>query len=192
MLPRRSALALACATTLLIAAPATAATYRVAGKSVTVDAEAGLSAMRGGLIGDWVTTSFELVETSPLVRGQGRETFEGCLNRNRRDRSCKGDPAGTLALTFDYVGAFASPDPASLIWGSCLHPIVSGTGAFAGAQGVIAMVDMPTPDGVVTRYEGTIILASGARARKRAAAATAGARTRASATSAARPSCGAS
>ena len=181
MLRHRSVLVLACATTLAVAAPATAATYRVAGKQVAVDADAGLAAMHGGLIGDWATTSFEVVEVSPLVRGRGTETFEGCLNRNRRDRSCKGDPAGALALTFDYVGAFASPDPASLIWGSCLHPIVSGTGAFAGAQGVIAMVDMPTPAGVVTRYEGTITVASGSGARKRALAA-----------DAARPSCGAS
>ncbi len=192
MLRHRSVLVLACATALVIAAPATASTYRVAGKSVTVDEAAGLSAMRGGLIGNWATTSFELLEVSPLVRGRGTETFEGCLNRNRRDRSCKGDPAGTLALAFEYLGAFASPDPASLIWGSCLHPIVSGTGAFAGAQGVIAMVDMPTPAGVVTRYEGTITLASGSQARKRARAATAGARTRAPAATAARPSCGAS
>ncbi|HYI17695.1 MAG TPA: hypothetical protein VD836_03255 [Solirubrobacteraceae bacterium] len=176
-----SMLVLGCAATLAMAAPATADTYRVAGKQVPVDAETGLAAMRGGLIGNWATTSFELLEVSPLVRGRGTESFEGCLNRNRRDRSCKGDPAGTLAFTFEYLGAFASPDPASLIWGSCLHPIVSGTGAFAGAQGVIAMVDMPTPAGVVTRYEGTITLASGSQARKRARAATA-----------ARPSCGAS
>jgi len=117
MLRHRSVLVLACAATLAIAAPAAAATYRVAGKQVAVDADAGLAAMHGGLIGDWATTSFELVEVSPLARGRGTETFDGCLNRNRRDRSCKGDPAGTLALTFDYVGAFGSPDPASLIWG---------------------------------------------------------------------------
>ena len=181
MLRHKSVLVLACAAALAIAAPATATTYRVAGKQILVDEASGLAAMQGGLIGDWVTTSFELLETSPLVRGRGTETFEGCLNRNRRDRSCKGDPAGTLSFTFEYFGAFASPDPASLIWGSCVHPIVAGTGAFAGAQGVIAMVDMPTPAGAVTRYEGTITLASGAGARKRALAAMA-----------ARPSCGAS
>jgi hypothetical protein len=187
MLRHRSVLVLACVSTLVIAAPATAATYRVAGKSVTVDAEAGLSAMRGGLIGSWATTSFEVVGVSPVFHGRGTETFAGCLNRNRRDRSCKGDPKGTLAFTFDYFAAFASPDPESLIWGSCVHPIVSGTGAFAGAQGVIAMVDMPTPAGVVTRYEGTITLAPGARAAKR------GDRTpkRAPAATTARPACGA-
>ena len=187
MLRHRSVLVLACVTTLVIAAPATAATYRVAGKSVTVDADAGLSVMRGGLIGDWATTSFDVVETSPLVRARGTETFAGCLNRNRRDHSCKGDPAGTLAITFDYLGAFASPDPESLIWGSCLHPIVSGTRAFAGAQGVIAMVDMPTPSGVVTRYEGTITLASGSGARKRGNRMS----SRTAAATTARPSCGA-
>jgi hypothetical protein len=188
MLRHRSVLVLACVTTLVIAAPATAATYRVAGKSVTVDAEAGLSVMRGGLIGDWATTSFEVVEVSPVFHGRGTETFAGCLNRNGRDRSCKGDPAGTLAFTFDYFAAFASPDPESLIWGSCVHPIVSGTGAFAGAQGVIAMVDMPTPAGVVTRYEGTITLASGSGARKRGNSTP----KRTLAATTARPSCGAS
>ena len=91
MLRHRSVLVLACVTTLAIAAPATAATYRVAGKSVTVDAEAGLSVMRGGLIGDWATTSFEVVEVSPVFHGRGTETFAGCLNRGQQQRDQDAD-----------------------------------------------------------------------------------------------------
>ena len=72
MLRHRSVLVLACATALVIAAPATAATYRVAGKSVAVDEAAGLSAMRGGLIGDWTTTSFELLRSRRWSAGGGR------------------------------------------------------------------------------------------------------------------------
>ena len=104
------------------------------------------------------------------IRGRGTELFEGCLDR-RRDRSCKGDPSGTLSFTFEYWALFASPDPASLVWGACWHPIVSGTGDFAGAQGVIAMVDTPTPSGVddATTSDVTLALSTGARnARRRA------------------------
>ena len=161
---------LACAAALALSAPADAKTYRVSGKQIAVDADAGTFTMRGGLIGDWAITGFEPLETSPVFNARGTESFEGCLDR-KRDRSCKGDPAGTLDFSFEYWAAFASEDPESLIWGTCVHPIVSGTGAFAGAQGVIAMVDMPAADGVRTRYEGTITLASGHKSRKRALAA---------------------
>jgi hypothetical protein len=156
----RMALATACVTALVVAVPAAGQTYRVSGKQITVDADAGISKMRGGLVGDWRITSFEELGTAPYYHARGTELFKGCIDR-RRDRSCKGDPSGTLELTIEYWALFASPDPASIVWGACFHPVVSGTGDFAGAQGVIQMVDTPTRDGVDTHYIGNVTLNAG-------------------------------
>jgi hypothetical protein len=146
---------------LALAAPASGKTHRLSGTQKVVDEDAGTYKMRGSLVGDWSTTSFdEVEEPSPTYfHGRGTELFKGCLDR-RRDRSCKRDPKGSLSFTFDYWGLFASPDPASLVWGACWHPIVKGTGDFAGAQGVVMMVDTPTDKGVETRYIGNVTLRS--------------------------------
>ena len=63
------------------------------------------------------------------------------------------------------------------MWGTCWHPVVSGTGAFAGARGVLAFVDSPTSKGVSTRYIGSLTLKRAGSSRK------------ASATAARRPTC---
>jgi hypothetical protein len=137
------------------AAPASAKTYTVSGKQTVVDEDKGVYKMRGGLKGRWVFTKFEEapIANSPYYHAQGTEVFEGCLDR-RRDRSCKGDPKGSLSFTFDYWALFDSPDPASLVWGACSHPIVSGTGDFAGARGVIVFADTR----VKSRYIGNLTL----------------------------------
>lgn len=159
-----------CAAALVLVAPATAGTYRVVGKQTVVDLEAGTYKMSGGLRGSWAITSFEELGTSPLYHASGTEQFRGCLDR-RRDRSCKRDPSGTLSFTFEYWALFASADPESLVWGACWHPVVSGTGDFAGAQGVVQMVDTPTRQGVKTAYIGTLTLKEdGARRSRRGAA----------------------
>ena len=147
----------AAAAVLVLAAPAGAATYRVAGKQKVIDEDAGTYKMTGGLRGSWAMTSFEEVATSPYYEGTGTEAFKGCLDR-RRDRSCKGDPSGTLSFKFHYWALFASEDPASMIWGACWHPVVGGTGDFAGAQGVVMFVDSPTANGVKTAYIGSLTL----------------------------------
>ena len=142
-----------------------AATYQVAGEQVAIDVDqtgAGEYKMRGGLRGTWTINELDQVSTSPYYEAQGTELFKGCIDR-RRDRSCEGDPSGTLSFTIRYWALFGSPDPASLVWGACWHPVVSGTGDFTGAKGVMTMVDTPTPSGVNTRYIGTLTLA-GARA----------------------------
>src|SRR5205814_325976 len=131
----------------------------------------------GSLVGDWTITAFNTTATSPLLEANGTEVFNGCLDvrRNGCDRR---DPTGTLNFTFTYQALFASPDPASLIWGSCRHPIASGTGGFAGAKGVIAMVDTPTARGIIrTDYIGNLTLPGQSRShhRGRARAAAAGA-----------------
>lgn len=159
----------AAAAALLLAAPAGAATYQVHGKQKVVDEAAGEYKVSGDLLGHWQTTSFEEVAVEPYYEGKGTEEFSGCLDR-RRDRSCKGDPSGTLSFEFRYWGLFGSPDPASLIWASCWHPIVAGTGAFAGATGVLTFVDSPTPNGLKTAYIGTITTKDGKASRRASAA----------------------
>ena len=78
-----------------------AETYQVHGKQKVIDEEAGLYKMTGDLVGRWATTSFEEVATAPYFEGKGTEKFSGCIDR-RRDRSCKGDPSGTLTFDFRY------------------------------------------------------------------------------------------
>ena len=167
---RAAVLLAACAAAVLAAAaPAGAKTHAVSGKQIVVNEEAGTFKMRGGLIGAWQATDFKELETSPWYHAEGTEAFKGCLDR-RRDRSCKGDPKGTLSFTFEYWALFASEDPASLVWGACWHPVVSGTGDFAGAEGVLVFADTPTHGGVKTRYVGNVTLKGHAARAGRAAA----------------------
>ena len=156
----RATFVAAVAATLALAAPAGAATYQVSGKQKPVDPDAGTYKMTGGLRGDWSTTSFDEVATEPYYEASGTELFDGCIDR-RRDRSCAGDPKGTLSFSFSYWALFGSDDPSSLVWGACWHPVVEGTGAFAGAQGVLTFVDSPTRRGVKTSYIGTLTLSGG-------------------------------
>ena len=167
------------ATALTLTGVADAATHRVAGEMVTIKADAtgaGEFKMRGGLRGSWTINELNQVATSPFFEAQGTELFKGCIDR-RRDRSCKGDPSGTLSFTIRYWELRDPADPNSLIWGSCFHPVIKGTGDFKGAQGVVMMVDSPTARGVKTNYVGTITLAgtgaSSARAVKTSAEASA-------------------
>jgi hypothetical protein len=139
------------------AVPASAATYEVSGRQVTIDADAGTYRMFGGLVGRWWTTSIETTAQSPLLEMRGTESFSGCLDR-RRDRSCAGDPSGTLSFSFISWAKNDPADPASLIWGACWHQAVTGTGAFAGAEGVVTFVDTPTRRGVQTKYIGNVTL----------------------------------
>ena len=158
----------AAAAALALASPAGAATIEVEGRQKAIDAST--AKMTGDLRGVWTTTSFEPVAFEPYFEANGTELFEGCIDR-RRDRSCKGDPSGTLAFEFGFLGLYESPDPASLVWGTCWHPVVSGTGAFAGARGVLAFVDSPTRTGVSTRYIGTLTLKRAGASRKARASA---------------------
>lgn len=161
---RLTALAGCAVLALALAGPASGKTHTLSGTQTVIDEEAGTYKMKGSLMGGWAVTSFEEVTDPTYFHGRGTELFKGCLDR-RRDRSCKGDPKGSLSFTFDYWALFASPDPASLVWGACWHPIVEGTGDFAGAQGVVMMVDTPTGKGVKTKYIGNVTLRSQAARR---------------------------
>jgi hypothetical protein len=147
---------LAATAALALATSASAATtYQVSGKQTVVDEAAGKYAMHGGLVGDWTFTSYTEIAKTPIYRAKGTELFSGCLDV-ARDGSCAGDPSGKLRFSFRYWAQFGAGD--ALVWGSCLHPVTGGTGAFAGATGVLAMVDSPTPQGVKTSYIGHVTL----------------------------------
>ena len=160
----------AIAAALTLASPAGARTYEVAGQQKAIEGDAATSTMTGGLRGRWTTTSFEEVAVSPYYEAKGTESFRGCIDR-RRDRSCAGDPSGTLTFEFRFWGLFGSADPASEVWGACWHPVVGGTGAFRGAQGVVMFVDSPTSAGLSTHYIGSVTLERGRSSRKASASA---------------------
>jgi len=158
-------LALACAAVLALVAPAGARTFFVSGHQIPADQT---TLMRGGLLGTWTVTDITLPVEQPisaiplLGRVTGTESFVGCLNRHR-DWSCRHDPKGTLTFYMDTWGLATpqyTPENPLSFWGACVHPVISGTEDFAGAQGVITMIDTYTPDGVYidTRYDGNIIL----------------------------------
>ena len=157
--PSRLVLLAIAAAVLVAAAPAAAKTYEVSGRQTVVNEDKGIYKMRGSLIGRWTITSFTESVQDPYYHGSGTESFKGCLDR-KRDGRCKHDPSGTLSMTFEYWALFGSEDPESLVWGSCWHPVVSGTGDFAGASGVFTMVDTPTSKGVKTKYIGNLTLHS--------------------------------
>src|SRR4051812_13802259 len=146
---------------LAVASPAHAAgSIQISGTQTVVDENAGTFKMHGSLVGDWAITAFDVLDTSPRLHAKGTEKFSGCLDR-RRDGSCKGDPTGTLTFTIDYSALFDPPGSQNLVWGACMHPVTGGTGAFAGARGVIVMADTPSANGVSTSYIGNLTLAGG-------------------------------
>ena len=133
-LVRRALVLGTCAMALLVAAPAGAATYAVSGSQTAVNEEQGIYKMRGGLIGRWTITSFEEVAQTPIFHGRGTEKFKGCIDR-RRDRSCKGDPSGTLSFTFRYWGLFALRGPGIDRLGLLLAPGRQRDGRLRGRAG---------------------------------------------------------
>jgi hypothetical protein len=97
--------------------------------------------MAGSLIGCWYTDTFNQVQSSPngAILAIGTEHFAGCLDVDR-NRTCAGrDPRGTLALIYAFEGRFDKQGRE--LFGGCQHPIMSGTGAFAGARGRIDFTD---------------------------------------------------
>jgi hypothetical protein len=132
--------------------------FAVAGKQTVVDEEAGTYKMTGGLVGDWKITAFKETASAPVFKGKGTELFEGCLDR-KLDGACAGDPSGKLKFSFRYWGKFGKGDKLEL--GTCAHPIVGGSGDFAGATGFLMMVDLPTKKAPfqITEYEGVVTLA---------------------------------
>ena len=63
---------------------------------------------------------------------QGSEVFVGCLN---------GTTCGTFETTYTFSAKYVDDTFAEEIHGRCHHPIVDGTGDFAGATGVLQFKD---------------------------------------------------
>jgi hypothetical protein len=99
----------------------------------------------GGLVGCWSTDTFVTHSAQPngtpsgTIQATGTEHFVGCLDVDA-DRSCMHDPSGSLAFTYQFSGKF-DPATGAEIHGRCQHPIVSGTGDFADASGIISFKD---------------------------------------------------
>lgn len=89
--------------------------------------------MAGGLVGCWYTDAYEVVLTTPsgVYQERGTETFIGCLS--------DGTTCGTFSTTYTFTAKYA-PD-GSEIHGHCEHPLVSGTGDFAGITGQVNFKD---------------------------------------------------
>jgi hypothetical protein len=147
MVKKLIALVTVLAVALLVAAPASAeGAGQVSGNQTPVAAcdgstSLGTYAMDGSLIGCWFTDSFDVVRehASGTVQVTGTEHFDGCLDLGG-DGSCSGDPEGTLSFSFQFSGKFDLVTSAE-IRGRCQHPILSGTGGFATASGVITFKD---------------------------------------------------
>jgi hypothetical protein len=151
-----------------LAVPTLAATYKVSGQQIPDNADGTQAHMTGGLLGSWRLTSFKQTAKKPLMRARGTERFVGCIDV-ALDGSCTGDPTGSLKLTFQYWAKPGS-SPGTIAWGACWHPITKGTGAFAGATGVLTMVDTPMADGTLqTDYVGNLTIGGAAPAAHAAA-----------------------
>jgi len=89
--------------------------------------------MTGGLVGCWYTDAYEVVLTtsSGAYQERGTETFIGCLS--------DGTTCGTFSTTYKFTARYA-PDGSEL-HGHCEHPLVSGTGDFAGITGQVNFKD---------------------------------------------------
>jgi hypothetical protein len=133
-------------------------TVQVAGRQIPVDIANGLYTMRGSLVGDWQYIPEEVLHNNATLYAEaGVEVFNGCIDRRPRDGECTGrDHRGELHLAFLYWARFDLDG--NLIKGQCVHPITGGKGAFAGARGVLRMVDRPIGDRVRTTYRGHIRL----------------------------------
>jgi len=141
----------------VVAAPTSAATViQVAGTQTIVDESAGAYEMHGSLVGKWNITAFVPRYESPSqLVATGKEKFVGCIDTSKNGACEPVEPAGTMSFTFVYWATF-DPATKALVRGACVHPILSGTGSFAGAKGVIHMKDTPVGDAVRTTYKGTI------------------------------------
>jgi len=142
------AVALAAASCCLVAAPASASENQVSGiqspGGTPACGDTSAFTMTGGLIGCWYTDTFNPKKSNASASGKyqviytGTEHFTGCLDSDR-DGGCSGDPTGTFYTTFTFTAQFDLT--LTEIRGRCHHPIVSGTGDFAGATGVINFKD---------------------------------------------------
>ena len=116
----------------------------LAGASDCPGANAFTYRMAGDLIGCWYTDSGDVRNATPsgVVTVSGAEHFVGCLNTNGNQTCDPGEPYGGFNTTYTFTGKYAASGEE--IHGRCQHPIVGGTGGFAGASGVLSFTDIPS------------------------------------------------
>ena len=86
----------------------------------------------GSLDGCWYTyVSTSKFNPSGTYIEQGTEIFVGCM----------GTRCGTFETTYTFTAKYVDDTFAEEIHGRCHHPIVGGTGRFAGVKGVILFKD---------------------------------------------------
>ena len=132
----------------LSATPASAASVQVSGVQTPVSSgpcfDPGAVAsftMQGSLIGCWSVDTFNVQsQPSGTFQATGTEHFTGCLDLDGDQACTAGDPQGTLYFSFQFTGK-VDPVTFAEIFGRCQHPIVAGTGDFAGAFGVLTFKD---------------------------------------------------
>ncbi len=131
---------------------------RVAGQQIPVDVTNGLYDMRGSMIGSWQYIPTKVLHDVPTLYAEaGVEVFTGCIDRRPKDGRCTDrDYRGELHLAFLYWASFDLSG--NLLKGQCVHPVTGGKGAFAGARGLLTMVDRPVGDEVRTTYRGYVAL----------------------------------
>jgi hypothetical protein len=104
-------------------------------------------AMEGALVGCWWVDTFD-VKSHPAQAGMlahGEEHFVGCL----------GTVCGEFKTTYTYTAQF---DGATELHGRCHHPIVEGSGGFAGARGELSFTDVVDSEPFSYPYWGNIQL----------------------------------
>jgi hypothetical protein len=118
----------------------------------------GTFVMSGDLIGCWYTDTADVRSSSSggTAVFSGTEHFVGCIDANHNSACGTGDPTGTWHTTFTFSAKFDAAGHE--IHGRCHHPIVSGTGGFAHASGVISFHDIVNGTVVTSRYSGPVSL----------------------------------
>lgn len=108
--------------------------------------------MTGSLVGCWWIDTFE-TNSDPdnsTVRATGTEHFTGCL----------GSTCGTFFTAYTFTAKTDGPWPTSAeIHGRCHHPVIGGTGGFAGASGEISFHDVVDVSPPYYPYIGNVHLA---------------------------------
>ena len=115
----------------------------IAGGSSCPNADEGTYRMAGDLIGCWYTDtiSVDLANPAGVVKVSGTEHFVGCLDSNHNG-SCSSNENGVFQTTFTFTGKYAPTGEE--IHGRCHHPILGGSGVFAGASGELSFTDIPS------------------------------------------------
>jgi hypothetical protein len=140
---RKALVVVAALAAVALASGAQAGTMQIGGAQ-SAEQPDGSKLMSGSLIGVWWTTSFYVkgVEASGGVQGGGTEMFVGCLDANANGACNAGDPTGTIDLSFTFTAKY-DPSFTTELHGRCHHPVVGGTGDFAGVTGVLDFKDDP-------------------------------------------------